>query len=222
MDLDGDALAALLVQDLEAVHKGDGDDGALGLHGGPEAAAVEFAHHVAVFAAGALGEDQVAPALLYLLGDGPDHLQGLAYVLPVHGEGFGALPDLPEQRDVSQLLFQYSTQWGVAGGGDGYHIEKSLVVAVHHKTGAGGGDVLQTVNLQVHIAGFHSQLQNVLDMVPFFLFRVLVGVFGVVAELAVKAGNTRDVPQHHECESVQRNILPVAVFSILPQKSLYG
>ena len=203
MDLHGQRLAALLIEYLETVHKGDGQDGAFGLQGAAEAAAVEFSHGVAVFTAGAFREDQIVPSGLDFLGNVLDHGQRLAHIFPVHGEGLGAGDDLLEQGHIGKLLLEHAAQSAGVSGSQSYHIEHTLVVAVEQIT-VFLGDVLQTGHLYLYIAGMDGQMHEGADVGEFFLLGILVGVFGVVAELGVSAGHLVDVLKYHQCEPVHK------------------
>ena len=80
-------------------------DGAFGLYGATEAAAVELTHHIAVAASGSFRENDVAAAFLDFLSHSLDHFQGLPYILPIHGERLGAGNDLLDQGYILQFLF---------------------------------------------------------------------------------------------------------------------
>ena len=160
VNLDGNGLAALLIQHLEAVHQRHWDDGTFALGGAAEAAAVELPHLVAVPAAGSLREDQIIPPRLYLPDDALNHRQGLAHILPVHGKGLGADGHLMEKGNVVQLLFQHRAHGDVTGCRHGEDIEHTLMVGVKHEP-ALFGDILRSRYLQIDVAAPYRPFQDV-------------------------------------------------------------
>ena len=206
MHLHGHRLAAGLIEHLEAVHQGDGHDGAAGLGGAAEAAAVEFQHLVTLTAAGALREDQVGPAALNLSGDVLNHRQRLANVLTIHGKGLGAKGDLVQEGNVVQLFFQHRADGPVAGGGDGQNVEHSLMVGVQHKA-ALRGDVLLSRDLHIHIAAGDGMPQNILNVLVFFNFGIVAGVVCVFTELEPGTGYDPQIFQHHGNDSIHVGFL---------------
>ena len=201
VNLDGNGLAALLIQHLEAVHQRHGDDGTFAPGGAAEAAAVELSHLVAVPAAGSLREDQIIPPRLYLPDDALNHRQGLAHVLPVHGKGLGADGHLMEKGNVVQLLFQHRAHGDVTGCRHGEDIEHTLMVGVKHEP-ALFGDILRSRYLQIDVAAPYRPFQDVLDMPVHFLLGILFGVLCVTAELLPRAGDNREIFQYHGDDAI--------------------
>ena len=59
--------------------------------------------------------------------------------------------DLVQEGDIIQLLFQHRADGPVTGGGDGQHVEHTLMIGIEHEA-ALRRDVLLTGDLQIHVA----------------------------------------------------------------------
>ncbi len=103
-----------------------------------------------------------------------------------------------------EFFLEHGGQRYIAGGDQGQDIEHALMVAGHQEA-AFLGDVFQTGDLQINVAGLDGQLQDLLDMGIGFLPGVLVCVLGVVTQLKPQSGDFEDVPQDHEQDTVHRD-----------------
>ena len=159
---------------------------------------MELTHTVSVFAAGTFGEDDIVASVLYFFCYILDDSQRLTHVFTVHKEGFCTLNDLLDEGNSLQFLFQYGAQRCGAGGGNGDYVKQTLMIAIHHKAAAGGGDILNTRNDQIHIAGFDCQLENMADVIPALLLRIRVGIFGIAAELPIQIRYPKQIAQYHQ------------------------
>ena len=71
------------------------------------------------------------------------------------------------------------------------------MIGIHHKTGTGCGNIFETCNLQVQIAGVHGNAENFLDMIPTLLLGIIIHMLCIVAELGIKARYFRQIAQYH-------------------------
>ena len=80
------------------------------------------------------------------------------------------------------------------------------MVCVQHKA-AVFGDVFLPGDHQLYIAAGDGVLQDKLNVAVFFNFRIVVGVFGVFAELEPGTGDDGQVFQHHGNDSIHVGFL---------------
>ena len=92
------------------------------------------------------------------------------------------------------------------------------MIAVHDKAVL-RRDIFLTVDLQVDIAGFDRTFKNLLDVLILLHLRILVRVLGIMAQLAIQAGDAQDIFQNHQCDTIQNHFL---LISSLPETGMRG